>query len=123
MKKINTKLSLLLISFTLFSFKVFAAAGDKCSAFGDPNNKNDFAYYLKWIFNIMQFLGPILVLVFTVKDLLQVTAELKQDPNEFKKLGAKTVKRFIYAVMLFFLPTLINYVFGIVGLYGTCGIS
>lgn len=96
---------------------------DGCGGvFGDPEDPNYIAYYLQLIFNIIKFLGPVLVIVMSIIDLLKVTAEQKQD-GELEKLGSKTFKRLIYAVIIFVLPTLINYIFGLIGLYGTCGIS
>ena len=96
---------------------------DGCGGvFGDPEDPNYIAYYLQLIFNIMKFLGPVLVIVMSIIDLLKVSAEQKQD-GELEKLGSKTLKRLIYAVIIFTLPSLINYIFGLVGLYGTCGIS
>ena len=96
---------------------------DGCGGvFGDPEDPNYIAYYLQLIFNIIKFLGPVLVIVMSIIDLLKVTAEQKQD-GELEKLGSKTLKRLIYAVIIFVLPTLINYIFGLIGLYGTCGIS
>ncbi len=96
---------------------------DGCGGvFGDPSDPNYIAYYLQLIFNIMKFLGPVLVIVMSIIDLLKVTAEQKQD-GELEKLGTKTFKRLIYAVIIFILPSLINYLFGLIGLYGTCGIS
>ena len=96
---------------------------DGCGGvFGDPTDPNYFAYYLKTAFDIIKFLGPILVVLTSIIDLLKITAEQKQD-DQLQKLGAKTLKRFVYATIIFILPTLINYIFGLVGLYGTCGIS
>ncbi len=96
---------------------------DGCGGvFGDPEDPNYIAYYLQLIFNIIKFLGPVLVIVMSIIDLLKVTAEQKQD-GELEKLGGKTLKRLIYAVIIFVLPSLINYIFGLIGLYGTCGIS
>ncbi len=96
---------------------------DGCGGvFGDPEDPNYIAYYLQLVFNIIKFLGPVLVIITSIIDLLKVTAEQKQD-GELEKLGSKTLKRLVYAVIIFVLPTLINYIFGLVGLYGTCGIS
>ena len=81
-----------------------------------------FAYYLYHAFQIMKFLGPILVVVMSILDLVKITAESKQD-DQLQKLGVKTIKRLLYAGLIFVLPDLINYIFGLVGLYGTCGIS
>ena len=90
-----------------------------CGLFGSPQNPDDFAYYLQKAFDIIRFLGPILVLLMTIIDLVKVTASEKQD-GELKKIGIKTLKRAIYAVILFALPTIITVVFNLVGLYGTC---
>ena len=67
----------------------------------------------------MRFAGPILVVLLTIYDLIKVVSESKQD-EQLKKIGIKTLKRIIYAVLLFVLPTLITIVFNLVGLYGTC---
>ena len=121
-KKFITKIYLMIISFVLFTPKVFAAVS--CDGiFGDTEDPNNVAYYLNWIFNIIKFAGPILVLIVTIKDLLILTADLKQDPNEMNKLIKKTLKRIMYAVLLFILPTLVDTLFKTFGLYGTCGIG
>ena len=92
----------------------------KCTeVFGDPENPKSFAYNLQQIFSIISFIGPVLVIIVTIKDLMMVTAQQKQD-GELKKIGIKTLKRFIYAVILFWLPVLINTIFHMIGLYGTC---
>ncbi len=90
--------------------------------FGSTENPEDFAYYLQKAFNLMKFLGPILVILMSIIDLVKITAEQKQD-DQLIKLGKKTLKRAIFAVMLFVLPDLINYIFNLIGLYGTCGIK
>ena len=100
----------------------FERSDSSCGILGDPNNDQTIAFYLQQVFNIIRFLGPILVLLMTIFDLVKITAEQKQD-GELQKIGVKTLKRLIYAVILFMLPTLINTVFGLIGLYGTCGVS
>lgn len=90
-----------------------------CGVLGNPKDSNTFAFYLQTVFDIIRFLGPVLVLVMTIIDLVKVTAEQKQD-GEIQKIGVKTLKRFIYAVLIFALPTLITSIFHLIGLYGTC---
>lgn len=92
-----------------------------CPAFGDPKDSESFAYLLQSIFNYVKFAGILLAIIMTVKDLFSAVAEQKADT--FQKLGNKTIKRVIYAVLIFMLPIIINFVFSIVGLYGTCAIS
>lgn len=43
--------------------------------------------------------------------------------NALKKAGNKALKRFIYCVLLFFLPTIISLIMTMFGAYGTCGIG
>ena len=117
MKKVVLVMVLILVGFTINMGVVSAADG--CGLFGDPTNPDNIAFYLQELFNIIRFLGPILVILVTILDLVKVTAEQKQD-GELKKIGIKTLKRVIYAVILFALPTLITVVFEFIGLYGTC---
>ena len=90
-----------------------------CGYLGDPNNPDTFAYYLQQAFNIIRFAGPILVLLLTIFDLIKIVSDGKQD-DQLIKLGKKTLKRVIYAVLLFILPILITTIFNFIGLYGTC---
>ena len=93
---------------------------ENCGAFGSPTSKGTFAYYLQQAFNIIKFLGIILAIIMTIKDLMNAVAEQKNDT--LAKLGKTTLKRIIYAIAIFFLPTILNMLFSVLGLYGTCGI-
>ena len=96
---------------------VTIAAGEP--VLGDVNDEDSVAWLVQLVLNIVKVVGPILVILMTILDLVKVTAEQKQD-GELKKIGIKTLKRVIYAVILFALPTLITVVFEFIGLYGTC---
>ena len=98
-----------------------SSSSANCGTFGDPKKNGTFANYLQKIFNIMKFLGIVLAIIMTMKDLTLAIADDNKDM--LAKLGKKTLKRIIYAVLIFFLPDLINLSFDILGLYGTCGIS
>ena len=122
---------LIVISSFYIGTSLVQAAGEKtinisvtglqsCGAFGNPKEEGTFAYYLQQIFNFMKFLGIIIAVIMTVKDVMNAVAEQKSET--FAKLGKKSLKRFIYAVLIFFLPNILNYVFSVLGLYGTCGI-
>ena len=91
------------------------------SILGDPNNKDDVAYFLQQIFNIIKYLGPLLCLIFSVIDFVKAAAS--QDKEALAKAGKTTLKRVILALCLFFIPLLINYLFPLIGFYGTCGIG
>lgn len=88
---------------------------------GDPNDKDSFAYMLQQIFTIMGYLAPVLCLVLSTIDFLKAAAN--QDKEGLTKAFKATAKRLILTIILFFLPTLINFVFPLLGWYGTCGIE
>ena len=88
---------------------------------GDYDDPEYLGYYLAKLLEIIKFAGPILVVVMTIVDLIKVLANGKND--ELTKLGVKTLKRLIYAIMLFFIPSLLDWTFKLVGIYGVCGIS
>lgn len=94
---------------------------ESCPMFGDPESEGDLAYYMQTAFNIMKYVGILMLIGFTVMDL--INGVTSGDDKEIQKIGTKFLKRFIYAVLLFFLPIIINFVFDILGLYGTCGIK
>ena len=146
MKKVVLIMTLILVGFTINSGLVLAdnhngmpsnvenrvnskknegSTSEECGGyFGNPDDPKgeDIAYYMQQTFNIIRIVGPILVILLTIMDLIKVTAEQKQD-GELKKLGIKTFKRLIYAVVIFVLPSVINTLFHIIGLYGTCGVK
>ena len=93
-----------------------------CGILGDPKDSETIGWYLNQVLNIMKFLGPVLVILLSVFDLIKVTAEQKQD-GAMQKFGAKTLKRLIYAALLFVFPSVLNIILELIGLYGTCGIS
>ena len=93
---------------------------ESCGAFGDPKTEGTFANYLQKAFNVVKFLGIVIAIIMTIKDLAKAVAEQKNDT--FQKLGKTTLKRIIYAMLIFFVPSLLNLLFSLLGLYGTCGI-
>lgn len=72
------------------------------------------------LFDLIQVAGPILLIIMTIIDLMKAVASGK---DELKKLGEKTVKRVIYAALLFVFPPILNWLLQIFGLFGTCGIN
>lgn len=87
----------------------------------DYDDPQYIAYYVVRLLTFVKFSGPILVIIMTIIDLIKVLANGKND--ELTKLGVKTLKRLMYAIMLFIIPTLLDWVFKLVGIYGVCGIS
>lgn len=93
------------------------------SYLGNPETKGEPAYYLQFIFNLMKYAAIILLLVLTIMEFSKATVSSNQDA--MKKALQNTIKRLIIAVIIFFLPILIKFVFELLGIYsaGTCGIA
>ena len=96
-------------------------ATDCDSLFGNPDDDTSVAYFLQQIFNIMKYAGPILCLVLSISDFVKATAS--QDKDALSKATKTTGKRIVYALILYFIPTLINFIFPLLGWYDTCGIK
>ena len=91
------------------------------SLFGDVNDEDSTAYFLNEIFGVFKWMAPLLCLAFSVVEFVKAAAS--QDKEALNKAGAKTVKRIILALVLFFIPSLINFLFPLLGWYSTCGIG
>lgn len=97
-------------------------ATDKCNhIFGDPNTEGDFANYLQQIFNVFKYLAPALVIVLSIVEFVKAVAS--DDKDALAKATKKTGIRIVLAILLFFIPGLINFLFDKLGWYGTCGIG
>lgn len=77
--------------------------------------------FLQQVFNVIKYAGPILCLILSVFDFIKATAS--QDKDALVKAAKTTGKRVVYALILFFVPTLINFLFPLLGWVGTCGIG
>ncbi len=77
--------------------------------------------FLQQIFNVIKYAGPLLCLVLSVVDFTKAAAS--QDKDALNKTLKKTGKRVVYALILFFIPTLINFLFPLLGWVGTCNIG
>lgn len=62
---------------------------------------------LNMIFKIIKIVAPILVIVFSVYDFIKAAAGKVE--GEIKKAFSKLLKRLLFAIILFFLPTVLNY--------------
>lgn len=91
------------------------------SLFGDPKEDGTVANFLQQIFTVMGYAAPVLCLVLSIFDFVKATASQKND--NLSKAAQTTAKRIVLAIILFFLPTLINFLFPLLGWYGTCGLE
>ena len=87
---------------------------------GDPSEKGSFAYYLNRTIKFIQFVGPILVIIFTIVEYFK--ALTSGDADSLKKANKRTVTRLIFAVLLFLIPALINTLLNIFNIYSDCSI-
>lgn len=113
LEKINVKNDLVRV--------VVSAENENCPALGDPNIETDPAYWIQWVLNLMKYMAIIALLVLVISDFFKAIVE--NDKDALKKAGNKALKRFIYCVLLFFLPTIISLIMTMFGAYGTCGIG
>lgn len=95
--------------------------GDCDALFGDPNDEESVAHFLQEIFNVFKFLGPLLCIVLSVMEFLKAVSS--QDKDALMKAMKRTGIRIVLAIVLFFIPTLINFLFPLLGWYGTCGVG
>lgn len=80
------------------------------SIFGDPKEDNPAtpAYYLSFAFSIMRYAAIILLIVMTIMDFTSALAA--QDNDVMRKSISKLGKRAVMCVIIFLLPTLIDFV-------------
>lgn len=99
-----------------------AVDDEKCEAiFGDKIDPQYPAYWIQWILNVMKYIAIIALLVLVTMDFFK--ALVANDKDALKKAGSTAVKRFIYCVMIFFLPIIVDLIMSLFGAYGTCGIG
>ena len=89
--------------------------------FGNPNEEGTVAHFMNDIFEIMKWVAPLLCLAFSVVEFVKAAAS--QDKEALNKAFSKTIKRIVLALVMFFLPKLINVIFPLIGFYGTCGVG
>lgn len=81
----------------------------------------DVQNYLQQIFTIIKYLGPVLCVCLTMVDFVKAAAS--QNKDALQKAGKTAGKRIFFALLLFFIPSLVDTLFTMLGWYGTCGIS
>lgn len=94
---------------------------DCSTLLGDPTLPKYIAYYLQMALNIMKWSGLVLTILMTVIDIFKYI--FGENKDMAKLIVGNAIKRLSYACMLLFLPTLVNLLFTLLGLYGTCGIA
>lgn len=102
-------------------YQLFDDVGDCNSYFGDPTDSQYPAYWMQWVLNVMKYVAIAALLVLSTIDFIK--ALISNDKDAIKKAGMTTAKRFIFVVILFFLPIIVDFIMRLFGAYGTCGIG
>lgn len=95
-----------------------------CNSILGVNEPGYPAYYIFTAFNIIKYLAILILIVFTIMDFLK--AIISKDEDAINKSVTQFVKRFIIAIIIFLLPTLIELVMewsGLVDDVAICGIT
>lgn len=90
---------------------------------GDPENcdKKCPAYLIQWILDTMKYIAIVALLLLVTVDFLK--AVVNNDKDALKKAGTTSIKRFIYCVLIFFVPLIVKLIMNLMGIYGSCGIG
>lgn len=93
------------------------------SLLGSTTNSSEPAYYLNFAFNLMKYAAIVILFALTIVDFAKAAAS--SDNDALKKALQKTIKRIIICIIIFFLPTLINFILSLLGVVDnpTCGIG
>ena len=92
------------------------------SIFGDPEDEDSVAWLLQQTLNYIKVIGPILVVILSSIDFVYVI--VKSDDEAMKKATKKLTYRIILALLLFFIPTLVQVALDLFGMATdpTCGL-
>lgn len=93
------------------------------SLLGNPEDPDSVAWLLQKILNYIKILGPILIVILSSVDFVKVivNGDEKAMNSALKKLGL----RLLFAILLFFIPLIVNFLLDIFGLTSdpTCGLQ
>ena len=77
---------------------------------------------LRDVFKAITIVTPILIIVLSIMDFVKAVAA--SDEKAIKEAQSKLIKRLIIAVLIFFLPTVLNILFNLLGnAFGICGVA
>ena len=101
----------------------FGADDDCNSILGNPANPNSPAWLLKKLLDYLKILGPMIVLVMSSIDFIK--ALLASDDESMQKAYKKLMTRLVLALLLFFIPELVELLLEIFGFMSDplCGLQ
>ena len=100
------------------------AKTDVCeNLLGDPDNCNGKcpAYWIQWGLNLIKYIAIVALLLLVTVDFLK--AVVSSDKDALKKAGSTAIKRFIYCVLIFFVPIIVKLILDLMGIYGSCSVG
>ncbi len=104
------------------NYGVTPAEESTCTSYlGSVDNPEEPAYWLQYILNLMKYAAIIALFVLVTFDFMKAIVE--NDKDAIKKAGQKAIKRFIYCVLIFFLPIIVEFLMELFGIYENCGIG
>ena len=89
---------------------------ETCEGFlGSKTDKTAPAYYLHFVLVLIRYLAIVLALVLSIIDFFK--AIFSQDKDMLKKAAMTAVKRVVFAVIIFFVPIILEFILGLLGAY------
>lgn len=143
--KVRKKIVFLVITFMFifsFSFKVNASVIDNNSVLASSSLSGDIvrnvmpmvedcetllgsfeddespAHWISWGLDLMRYIAVIALLALVTMDFLKAIAS--NDKDALKKAGSTSIKRFIYCVLIFFIPVVVKFIMELFGIAGSC---
>lgn len=87
---------------------------------GNPNDANAPAYWIQFALKIMRYAAIIALFGLSTADFIKAFTSQNQDA--MKTAFSTAGKRLIYAVLIFFLPVVVEFIMNLFGVYGTCAL-
>ena len=96
--------------------------GTDCDSLLGSGAKGTPMYYIEFAFNLIKYLAIIMLFVFSIIEYAKAVAS--SDEKAIKKATTNTIKRLIIAVIIFFAPILISFLFRVLGIASdpSCGL-
>ena len=93
------------------------------SLLGSPKIQGQPAFYLQIVFDVMKYVAIAIVIIFSILDFTGAVAS--QDNDAIKKSTKKLIIRLVLCVVIFVLPTILEFVFTLIDVYSpsTCRIN
>lgn len=91
--------------------------------FDDSGEETQLKEFLDDLFSFIRICTPVVVIILSTIEYVQ--ALINKDDNRMKKANQKTIKRLAIGIVIFLLPSFLNLLFHLFGLYdmSTCGIG